>query len=226
MTTIGLIPARGGSKGIQKKNITDLAGDPLIAYSIRAANEAESIETTVVSTDDEEIARVAENYDARVPFMRPEELATDEVSNHPVIEHALQTLRVSGETYDSVALLQPTSPLRTSEHIDEAHAKFVETEADSLISVYQTYSNRWEKASNGAKQINYIDKPTRRQDRTPEYVSNGSISIIDVNAFLATQKKTAGTTTLYEMEEARSIDVDTEFDLWMAEKILTEWFTQ
>jgi len=222
---LGLIPARGGSKGVPRKNIRELAGIPLIAHSIQTARNATAIDSAVVSTDDEEIAEVAESYGARVPFIRPSELATDEAPTAPVITHALETLHDAGEEYDAFVLLQPTSPLRTVTHIDEAYSLYGESNADSVISVYPTYDTRWERVPEGAKKVNYTDAAKRRQDRDPEYLINGAIYVTDVDRFLQTEETIAGTTKLYEMTKRRSVDIDTPFDLWLAEQILTEWET-
>ena len=224
-TVLGLIPARGGSKGVPRKNIRELAGIPLIAHSIQAARDATAIDSVVVSTDDEEIAEVAESHGARVPFMRPSELATDEAPTAPVITHALETLHEAGEAYDVFVLLQPTSPLRTATHIDEAYSLYEESDADSVISVYPTYDTRWERTPKGAKKLNYTDAAKRRQDRDPEYVINGAIYVTDVEQFLQTEETITGTTKMYEMTERESVDIDTPFDLWLAEQILTEWET-
>lgn len=220
---LGLIPARGGSKGILRKNIRELSGLPLIAHSIRAAQNASMIDTVVVSTDDQEIAEVADSYGARVPFIRPPELATDEAPTAPVITHALETLRADGEEYRSFILLQPTSPCRTAAHINEAYSLFEDSDADSVISVSPTSETRWRRTENGAQKVNYLDASKRRQDREPEYVSNGAIYVTDTDQFLVSEEITAGTTRLYEMGEVESVDTDTPFDLWLAEKILTEW---
>lgn len=222
---LGLIPARGGSKGVPRKNIRELAGIPLITHSIQAARDATAIDSVVVSTDDGEIAEVAESHGARVPFMRPSELATDEAPTAPVITHALETLHDAGEAYDSFVLLQPTSPLRTATHIDEAYSLYNDSESDSVISVYPTYDTRWKRTPEGAKKLNYTDADKRRQDRDPEYVINGAIYVTDVKQFFQTEETITGTTKMYEMTERESVDIDTPFDLWLAEQILTKWET-
>ena len=222
---LGLIPARGGSKGVPRKNIRELAGIPLITHSIQAARDATAIDSVVVSTDDEEIAEVAESHGARVPFMRPPELATDEAPTAPVITHALETLHDAGEAYDAFVLLQPTSPLRTATDIDEAYSLYNDSESDSVISVYPTYDTRWKRTPGGAKKLNYTDADKRRQDRDPEYVINGAIYVTDVKQFFQTEKTITGTTKMYEMTERESVDIDTPFDLWLAEQILTKWET-
>lgn len=222
---LGLIPARGGSKGVPRKNIRELAGIPLITHSIQAARDATAIDSVVVSTDDGEIAEVAESHGARVPFIRPSELATDEAPTAPVITHALETLHDAGEAYDSFVLLQPTSPLRTATDIDEAYSLYNDSESDSVISVYPTYDTRWKRTPEGAKKLNYTDAGKRRQDRDPEYVINGAIYVTDVKQFFQTEETITGTTKMYEMTERESVDIDTPFDLWLAEQILTKWET-
>jgi N-acylneuraminate cytidylyltransferase/CMP-N,N'-diacetyllegionaminic acid synthase len=222
---LGLIPARGGSKGVPRKNIRELAGIPLITHSIQAARDATAIDSVVVSTDDGEIAEVAESHGARVPFMRPSELATDEAPTAPVITHALETLHDAGEAYDAFVLLQPTSPLRTATDIDEAYSLYNDSESDSVISVYPTYDTRWKYTPEGAKKLNYTDAGKRRQDRDPEYVINGAIYVTDVKQFFQTEETITGTTKMYEMTERESVDIDTPFDLWLAEQILTKWET-
>lgn len=221
--TLGLIPARGGSKGIPEKNIQELAGKPLLAHTVEAGRRSNVVDSVVVSTDDEAIASVAREYDARVPFTRPAELATDGAPTNPVVEHALKTLAEFGEEYDDVVLLQPTSPLRTASHIDEAYHVYRSQEVESLISAYPTTETRWKRTDEGATQLNYTDESKRRQDREPEFVINGAVYITDVTAFEESADLTGGRTAIYEMSERTSIDVDTPFDLWLAEQIMTGW---
>lgn len=223
---LGLIPARGGSKGVPNKNVRDLDGAPLVAHSIGAGQNASSIDTVVVSTDDDEIATVAERCGARVPFVRPDHLATDEAPTAPVIKHAVEYLKRQGEEYDTFVLLQATSPLRTEEHIDEAYTQYDRSNVDSLISAYKTYDTRWQQTPEGAKKLNYVDADKRRQDREPEYVINGAIYVTDVAQFMETENTITGKTGIYEMSEQESVDIDTPFDLWLAEQILSEWEEQ
>ena len=222
---LGLIPARGGSKGVPRKNIRELDELPLIAHSIQAGLDATALDSVVVSTNDEEIAKVAESHGARVPFIRPSELATDEAPTAPVIRHALETLHSEGKAYDTFVLLQPTSPLRTAAHIDEAFSLYQDSNADSVISAYPTYDTRWERTPEGAQKLNYTDAKKRRQDRDPEYVINGAIYVTDVEQFRQTEEIITGITEIYEMTERESVDIDTQFDLWLARQILTEWET-
>lgn len=134
---LGIITARGGSKGVTKKNIADLAGKPLIGYTIDAAKGSELLTRCVVSTEDEEISEVAKSLGADVPFMRPQELAEDSSTSIEVVQHAVHTLKEAGEEYDYVMILQPTSPLRTAEDIDESIKKIVDTDADSVMGMVE-----------------------------------------------------------------------------------------
>src|SRR3990167_675065 len=135
-TTLAVITARGVSKGIPRKNIKDLCGKPLIAWTIEAAKQSALLDECLVSTDDDEIAAVAERFGGRVPFRRPAELSTDAAKSIPVIQHALTWMRENeGKTFDYAMILQPTSPFRAAEDIDACVRKIVETGADSVMSM-------------------------------------------------------------------------------------------
>lgn len=221
---LGLVPARGGSKGIRRKNIRDVAGVPLIGHSIRAANGAEAIDRTLVSTDDEEIRSVARKYGAEVPFLRPAELAVDETPMEPVIQHAVEYVRSSwGGKWDTLALLQPTSPVRDSADIDGAVERFHERKADSLVSVYEDHSYRWERTEDGGRRKNYRGDRKRRQEKSPEFVETGGIYIVDIDTFLRTGNLQTGRTELYVVDRSTAVDIDTDFELWLARQILTDW---
>mgnify|MGYP006432755099 CR=1 FL=1 len=220
---VGIIPARGESKGIERKNIRLLNGLPLIAYSIRAALRSHSVDSVVVSTEDREIAHISKQHGARVPFMRPVELAADETPTEPVLTHLLKSLQKNGEEYETLVLLQPTSPLRTAIHIDEAYELYASSGTDSVISAYPTRDIRWKRTPRGAQRVNYVDGSNRRQDREPEYIVNGAIYTTGVEAFLRTGDLKNGRTELYEMSRVDSADIDTPYDLWYANKLLTEW---
>lgn len=137
---LGVITARGGSKGIPEKNIKPLNGKPLISYTIKAAHGSKYLDYSLVSTDDPKIARVSRKYKARVPFMRPAELATDIAKSIPVVLHALDWLRKhKKQKYSYAMILQPTSPLRTAQDIDECIKKAVDTDADSVMSMVKLF---------------------------------------------------------------------------------------
>lgn len=220
---LGLIPARGGSKGVPHKNVREVAGRPLIAYSIDAALDAR-IDRTIVSTDDEEIREVALSHGADAPFLRPEEMATDDAPTEPVIDHAVEYLRdEEDERYDVIVLLQPTTPLRDAADVDAAIERYETTDATSLVAVTEDHSNRWRVTEEGAEKINY-DENRRRQEIEPELVENGALYMVDTETFLETGELRAGHTALYVMDEQSSVDIDTPFDLWLAERILEDWY--
>ena len=221
---LGLIPARGGSKGLPRKNIKDLAGKPLIAWTIEEALKSKFLNTVIVSTEDKEIANIALHYGAQVPFLRPTELAQDNSLRNDVINHALTEL--SG--YDYLVLLQPTSPLRSNVHIDEAVKIFLDSDAESLVSVaVQHPSPEWIFQLNKAGKLNFENKSfgsSNRQSLPTYYKLNGAIYIIRVSNFLNSSKKDpflTNETLAYEMPEACSIDIDNEFDLSIAEYLLS-----
>lgn len=219
-TYLGIIPARAGSKGVDQKNIRSLGGQPLIAHTIKAANAANELDRAIVTTDDTQIQQVAREHGGEAPFRRPSELATDEAAMAPVVEHALTYLEdEENYSFSGVVLLQPTSPLRTTSHIDCAIRQHRESDVTTVVSVYEDHSYRWRPQERGARQLNYTGSTHRRQDKTPEYVENGAIYIVNREHFVEHGELRGGTVGLFEMDERESIDIDTEFDLWLAEQI-------
>lgn len=222
-TYLGLVPARGGSKGVPRKNVRDLDGKPLIAYTIEAARKAPAIDRTVVTTDDDEIRETALEYGAETPFRRPADLATDDAPMEPVIEHALGYLAgEEGYEPDDVVLLQPTSPLRNAGDVQAAIERYEDADASSLVAVVPDHSNRWRRTPDGPRQLNY-ENETLRQDKQPEFVETGAIYISDAAAFLETGTLRIGQTTLYEMDRPSAVDIDTPFEFWLAERIMADW---
>jgi len=219
---IAIIPARGGSKGILRKNIRLLCGKPLIAYTITAALRSKYIDRVVVSTDDEEIARIAKEYGAEV-LSRPVELASDSAPTEPVLEHVFKYLKET-EHYeaDVIALLQPTSPLRNSQHIDEALETFFTNKYDSLLSVCPSAAFLWRVDDQRLHPLNYDfkDRP-RRQDREPEYRENGAVYIAKDHILMNEHNRLGGRIGLYVMSEESSWEIDSEFDFWLCEQLIT-----
>ncbi|WP_445710012.1 acylneuraminate cytidylyltransferase family protein [Flavobacterium sp.] len=184
MRILGLITARGGSKGVPKKNIKLLNGKPLLAYTVEAANRSKLITDLILSTDDDAIIQVAENIGLQVPFKRPEELAVDSASSIDVVSHALQFFESKGIFYDAICLLQPTSPFRKDSFIDEAIEKFINQKTDCLLSVLQVpheYNPHWTflENENGTLDIATGEKEIikRRQDLPVSFFRDGSIYI-------------------------------------------------
>lgn len=224
--TLGLITARGGSKGVPKKNIRMLGGHPLISWTIKAAQQSKVIDTLFVSTDSEEIARVCGEYGVPVPFLRPPELATDNATSVDVVKHVLSALRRRGESYDEVVLLQPTSPFRTGEHIDHAwHIYATDIEASSLVSVgLVEKSPYWMMTVNDQHHLERFLSAdvavSRRQDSPSLYYINGAIYICDTAVFTQVESFVTPTTAFYLMDAIHSVDIDTELDFAFAEFVV------
>lgn len=217
---LGLIPARGGSKGVFRKNIRSLCGKPLIYWTIKAAKSAEYIDRVAVSTEDEEIAEISRNYGAEVPFIRPPELALDHSLRNEVISHALKQL----PGFDFVILLQPTSPLRTNSHIDEAFEIFLRSKAKSCVSVVEQHpSPEWIFSMNSNNRLERIKESTKSTNRQalPKYYSlDGSIYITSVQNFFdspSIDPFTDDDVVPYIMPKKYSVDIDDEEDFKLVE---------
>ncbi|MCT4605053.1 MAG: acylneuraminate cytidylyltransferase family protein [Marinisporobacter sp.] len=219
---LAIIPARGGSKGLPGKNIKLLGHKPLIAYTIEATQRSKYIKRMIVSTDDLKIAEISKEYGAEVPFIRPAELSNDYTNTVDVVIHALNDLKEKeGYIPKLVVLLQPTSPLRNHIHIDEAIEKFLESTADSVISVCEfEHSPYWATKIVDNRLIKLMDeKNKRRQDYEKIYRYNGAIYIIAAKDLLE-NKSFFDEVAPYIMDNEDSIDIDTLFDFKMAEMIL------
>ena len=182
MRVLGIIPARGGSKGVLRKNIKLLCGKPLLAYTVESALMAKRLTRTILSTDDKEIAEAGMKLGVDVPFLRPQELAEDTTPMLPVVMHAIQALEEAGEQYDAICLLQPTNPLRSFEDIDNCIELLEETGADSVISMLRvpdTYNPKWVywQSDDGRMSLSTgEDEPvSRRQDLPAAFHREGSI---------------------------------------------------
>ncbi len=211
---LGLITARGGSKGLPRKNVLPVGGRPLIAWTITAALQARCIDRLVLSTDDDEIMAVAQEWGCEVPFRRPNELASDTATSKDVVLHALQQL----PGYDYVVLLQPTSPARTAADIDQAFDVLTRHQASSCVSVCEVeQSPYWMYTLDQQDKLKPVlpqDQPvTRRQDLPAVWVLNGAIYLVEVQQFLETQQIIHNKTVAYTMPKSRSIDIDTAEDL-------------
>jgi len=227
MEVLGVIPARGGSKGIPKKNLALLAGKPLLAYTCEAALQAKRLTRVIVSTDDQAIAACARDCGIDVPFFRPPHLAADDTPMLEVLCYVLETLR-NGEGYrpDVLVLLQPTSPLRTASHIDEAVRVLVETQADSVVSVTEV-PHQFRPSSllqlDGDYLIPCLNGPIigRRQDKPVLYARNGPAVLAVRESVVVEQRRLYGDHCHpLVMPPESSIDIDTPFDLRVAETLL------
>jgi len=222
MSILAIVPARGGSKGIPRKNLVDVCGKPLIAWSIETGNELArmgAVTRCIVSTDDAEIADVARQWGADIPFMRPAAFATDTAKAIDYVLHALDTLQAQGERYEAVMLLQPTAPIRDVQAIAEAVRRFRSGQSGSLISCYQEdYINDL---------VMYVDdgtgyltpknpnhnKGVRRQEHGPVMVRNGAVYITRTSYIRETGRLVCDRPMLMRMRKVDSIDLDAPDDL-------------
>lgn len=218
---LAIIPARGGSKRLPRKNVLDLQGKPLIAWTIAAAKNCQSIDAVCVSSDDAEILAIAEQYQAQA-LLRPDELASDTATTFDAIKHAIQANK---EQYEYIVLLQPTSPLRTAQHIDEAIDLLNEKTADAVISVCEVeHSPLWSNTlPDDGNMTDFLreDALQRSQDLPTYYRLNGAIYICRTDRLLAEKSFfIADNIFAYVMATEESVDIDNQIDFYTAESIL------
>ena len=225
---LAIIPARGGSKGIPGKNIIDVAGRPLIAYSIEVAKlmtENNIAAKAIVSTDSEEIADISKKLGIDVPFLRPAELSGDKAKSIDFLLHALKFYEEQGEEFDAIILLQPTSPLRTYEDIKEAVEIYESSGAQSLISVYQEdyicdLVSYHKDGDFGVPLDDRHNKGVRRQEHNKLFIRNGAIYISDTGLLQKENLIISDKPALYVMPKSKSVNLDTTEDLELLRWIL------
>ncbi len=220
---LGIIPARGGSKGVPRKNVRPLAGKPLIVWTIEAAQRAELVARVVVSTDDDEIADISRAAGAEV-IMRPAELATDTAPTEPAMFHALEVLKQrEGYRPDAVALLQCTSPLRGADIIDACIRKLFQTGCDAVMTVtpvqHWYLSGTIQPPDIFVPEYDYQKRP-RSQDMPEKYRENGAVYVTRIDSFYRFRNRLGGEVRVVVMDPIRSIDIDTPEDFELAELAL------
>jgi len=227
-SVLGIITARGGSKSIPRKNIQLVAGKPLIAWSIQAALACHNLDRVIVSTDDVEIEQVSGKWGAEVPFMRPVELSQDTSPHIDVIIHAVEWLAMH-ENYrpDYIVLLQPTSPLRTAHDIDSAITLAFTRDADFVISVSESPAHPYlnKRITEAGKLVDFVDTPKGylpRQSFPPAYFVNGAIYLARRDVLLRERTWYTDNTYPYIMSLDNSLDIDTPWDLYLADLILKD----
>jgi len=226
MRSLVIIPARGGSKGIPRKNIKKLNGKPLIYYSIDVARQIAPDSDICVTTDDNEIIEVVERYGLKVPFKRPDYLATDTMGTYDVLLHALDFYERKGERFDNIVLLQCTSPFRRVQDVKKALELF-STDVDMVVSVKGTaanpYYNCFEEDENGYLVISKGDGHyCRRQDAPKAWEYNGAVYVINPQSLKEQNMSKFKKITKYEMDSLHSLDLDTLLDWKIAELLIKE----
>ncbi|MEG6585046.1 acylneuraminate cytidylyltransferase family protein [Dendrosporobacter sp. 1207_IL3150] len=220
---LALIPARGGSKGIKNKNIKELNGKPLIAYTIEAASAVDMIDDVIVTTDSPKIAEVSQQYGATVPFLRPAHLAGDTAKTIDAVLHAIQWLEDNGKKYDILVLLQPTQPLRSSSDIQKAIKVFLQESCKSLVSVSPVNDNPvLIRTLNSDMTVNKLlsqNSTVRRQDMAEYYHVNGAIYINYIKD-LTVLTSFNDNESAYIMDKRNSVDIDTHLDWIIAESLI------
>ncbi len=213
-SVLGVILARGGSKGLPRKNVRDLAGKPLIAWTIEAGHESEYIDRLILSSDDADIIAVAEEYGCEVPFQRPSELARDDTPSMDALLHAMNQL----PSYDYITLLQPTSPLRTASDIDATIKTCVKHRAPACVTVTEADKPpQWMYTLREGHRLEPVlgrdETVYRRQDAPDTYVLNGAVFVARSGWLRRRETFHGDETVAYVMPSERSADVDTELDL-------------
>ncbi|MAT39629.1 MAG: N-acylneuraminate cytidylyltransferase [Ectothiorhodospiraceae bacterium] len=224
---LAVIPARGGSKSVPRKNIRPLGGVPLIAYTIATARNCDEIADVIVSTDDEEIADISRKHGAEVPFVRPNDLATDRALAVPTIQHAvIETERIKNTTYDYAVMLQPTTPFRLVEDLTKSLRELIETGSTGMISVVHVdnwHPMKMKVIQDDGLMIDYSKPPVEnppRQSLPPVYMVNGAFYATSRDVLVNQGSFQGPKCRGYIMPVERSVNIDNELDFMYAELML------
>ncbi len=225
MKNLAIIPARSGSKGLKDKNIKLLNGKPLMAYTIEAAIQSKMFDEVMVSTDSEEYADIAKKYGAKVPFMRSSELSNDTASSWDVVRDVLNKYKEAGKEFDTFALLQPTSPLRTAEDIVKGYKIINEKNANAIVAVCEVeHSPLWCNTLPDDLSMEKFIRPEilglPRQSIPKYYRINGAIYIVKTEYFNKTKNIYSEKSFAFIMKKENSVDIDDEFDYFIAGNLL------
>jgi CMP-N,N'-diacetyllegionaminic acid synthase len=229
MRTLGIVPARGGSKGVPRKNIRPLAGVPLLEYTARAAAEARLLSRVILSTDDQEIADVGRRSDLEVPFLRPAHLAQDDTPMMAVVQHAVSWLETNGHRFDAVCLLQPTSPLRRAADIDACIDLLAATDADAVMTILPVpheHNPHWVyfRAADGALRLTTGERdPISRRQALPEaFHREGSVYVTRRDVVMERNSLYGKQLIGHLVDPERSVSIDTIEDWQRAECLLAQ----
>lgn len=227
MRVLGLIPARGGSKGVARKNVRLLAGRPLLQYTVETARASRALSRIVLTTEDEEIANEGRRLGAEVPFMRPPSLAADTTPMLPVVQHAVRFLEAQGESCDAVCLLQPTHPFRRAADIDGCIALLERTDVDSVMTILRVpteYNPHWTyfRSDDGTLRLSTGEASPvpRRQDLQPAFHREGSVYLTRRDVIVEGNSLYGMRVAGFEVSAAGRVNLDTEEDWLKAERML------
>jgi len=229
MRIIGIVPARGGSKGFPRKNIAPLCGKPLLAYTAEAALASKRLNRVVLSTEDEEIAQVGRRYGLEIPFLRPSALAQDNTSTIAVLQDTVQKLEAAGDHFDAVFTLQPTNPLRRPEDIDGAIELFATTGADSVISFVDVGEKHPARMKCIGEDGRVVDPPYAfseategqcRQELPKLFLREGSVYVTRRRVLMEKNSLKGTDCRAWMIPEDRACNIDTPFDLFLVEQLL------
>ena len=230
MKVLGLIPARGGSKGIPGKNKKLLGGKPLLQYTIEASLQSRALDHVIFSSEDQELMSLAKELGVAVPFTRPQELAEDTSGSLGVVQHALQFMQAQGMHYDAVCLLQVTNPFRSAQMIDDAVSAFAKANTDALVSVLKVpheYNPHWvfEASENGQLKIATGEKEIikRRQDLPDAYIRDGAIYITKSEVLLEQNSLYGSSISYIESDPQWHVNIDTMEDWKIAEALVKKF---
>ena len=220
--TLCVIPARGGSKGVPRKNLLHVGGKPLIVWTIEQALAVPGLDV-LVSTDDEEIAEVARAAGAWVPWLRPAELAQDTTPTEPVVRHAIEQVTTERGRPEAVMLLQATSPVRREETLARAVTEFADTGVDSMVGVVEQPPFIWQAGDPPTAAYDVSARPRRQDltDQTRRYRETGSLYLTRTEVYEQHDNRLGGRIGLFVMAEDEGVDIDTELDVALAERLLS-----
>lgn len=228
MRVLGIVPARGGSKGIPRKNIRELCGKPLLQYTAEAALAARGLARVILTTDDFEIAEAGRSCGLEVPFLRPPELARDTTPTLPVVQHAVCWLESEGDTFDAICLLQPTHPLRRSADIDACIERLEASGADAVATVLAVpphYNPHWVylRGDDGCLYLSTGEETPipRRQELPPAFHREGSIYVTRRDVVMERNSLYGKQLAGFEIDPQRSVNIDNEEDWVRASEILS-----
>ncbi len=228
MRVLGIVTARGGSKGIPRKNLTSFGGQPLLQYTAQAALKSMRLTRTVISTDCQEIAAAAVSMGLDCPFLRPDELAQDDTPTIPVLQHVVQQLESDGEQYDAVYVLQPTNPLRLASDIDGAVQLLEETGADSVIGYSDVGERHPARMKSLDEQGRVVDPPfaeqfegQRRQELPRLFLRDGSVYLTRRDVLINKSSLKGDDCRAWLIPPQRALNIDEPFDVFLAEQLLS-----